>query len=89
MLAILDRSNIGNALIEDLDQDLRMSGHDINVVLLIFFPPFILLELPRTLMLRKLRPSIWLSNLISLSGKALLCAYLSLQIRLRTGIDVY
>ena len=42
--AFLDRINIGNAKIQGLMKDLRMDGHAYNVALLIFFIPYIMLE---------------------------------------------
>ena len=42
--AFLDRINIGNAKIQGLMQDLHMDGHQYNIALLIFFVPYIILE---------------------------------------------
>ncbi|CAG8954286.1 hypothetical protein HYFRA_00005907 [Hymenoscyphus fraxineus] len=44
MLSFLDRINIGNAKIQGLQKDLKLSGSQYNVALLIFFVPYILLE---------------------------------------------
>lgn len=49
MLAILylvshiDRANIGNAKIEGLNTDLRLDGLQWNIVLSLFFVPYVLL----------------------------------------------
>lgn len=43
------------------------------MILLVYFPPVVLLELPSTLMLRILWPSTWLSILVSLSGILVTC----------------
>jgi hypothetical protein len=43
-LAFLDRINVGNAKIQGLMKDLELTGAQYNVVLLIFFVPYILLE---------------------------------------------
>ncbi len=61
MLAFLDRINIGNARIQGLEKDLNMKGHDYNIVLLIFFIPYILFEVPSNIIIRKIAPSTWLS----------------------------
>lgn len=44
LLSFLDRINIGNAKIQGLQKELHMSGSQYNVALLIFFVPYILLE---------------------------------------------
>ncbi len=72
-LSFIDRINIGNASIEGLAKDLRLTGTQYNVALLIFFVPYILLEVPSNLILRKLAPSTWLSLLIFLWGVAAMC----------------
>lgn len=43
-VSFLDRVNIGNAKIQGLTEDLKMKGTDFNVVSLMIFIPFILLE---------------------------------------------
>jgi MFS family permease len=72
-LSFLDRINIGNAKIQGLMKELNMTGTQYNVALLIFFVPYILLEVPSNLILRKVAPSTWLSLLIFLWGVAGMC----------------
>jgi hypothetical protein len=43
LISHLDRANIGNAKIEGLIDDLGMSGIQYNIVLSIFFIPYVLL----------------------------------------------
>jgi hypothetical protein len=64
MAAFLDRINIGNARIMGLEKDLHMKGNDFNIALFVFFVPYILLEVPSNLLMKKVRPSMWLSGLI-------------------------
>ena len=81
MCAFIDRINIGNARIQGLEKDLRMKGHDFNIALLIFFVPYILLEVPSNLLIRKVNPSTYLSSIMVLWGKRYLltlCADLSI-----------
>lgn len=59
-LSFLDRVNIGNARLFNLESDLHMSGSDFNIALLVFFAPYILFEIPSNLVLRKITPRIWL-----------------------------
>ncbi len=61
MLAFVDRINIGNARIQGLEKDLHMKGQDYNIALFVFFIPYILLEVPSNLLLKKIAPSTWLS----------------------------
>lgn len=64
MAAFLHRINIGNARIMGLEKDLHMRGNDFNAALLVFFVPYILLELPSNILMKRIRPSMWLSGLI-------------------------
>ena len=64
MLAFVDRINIGNARIQGLEKDLNMSGQDYNIALCIFFIPYILVEVPSNIIIRKVAPSTWLSLLM-------------------------
>lgn len=41
-----------------------MVGTDFNVALLILFVPFILFEIPSNLIMKKMKPSTWLSVLL-------------------------
>ncbi|KAK9446413.1 major facilitator superfamily domain-containing protein [Limtongia smithiae] len=68
LLAFIDRSNIGNAKIEGLETSLGMSGNDYNIALVVFFLPYILLEVPSNFVLKKVKPSTWLSLILFLWG---------------------
>lgn len=68
MVAFIDRVNLGNARIQGLEKDLGMSGHDYNVAAMIFFIPYILLEVPSNLLIRRFAPSTWLSSIMFLWG---------------------
>ena len=67
-LAYLDRINIGNAKIEGMPHELKMKGNDYNVALLVFFIPYILLEVPSNLILKNLDPPKWLSGMMFICG---------------------
>ena len=43
-LTFLDRVNIGNARLWSLEEDLGMSGYDYNLAILVFYIPYIILE---------------------------------------------
>ncbi|KAL1305047.1 hypothetical protein AAFC00_001988 [Neodothiora populina] len=59
-LSFIDRVNIGMARLGGLEKDLNMKGNDFNVALCIFFAPFILFEIPFNMILKKIKPSVWL-----------------------------
>jgi hypothetical protein len=64
LLSFLDRGNIGNAKIEGLTEDLHMSGAQYNWCLTVFFFTYAAFEVPSNLLLKKLRPSIWLPTIM-------------------------
>lgn len=68
-LAFVDRINIGNARLQGLEKDLHMKGSDYNIALFVFFIPYILLEVPSNILIRKIAPSTWLSSIMVLWGE--------------------
>ncbi|KAJ5467575.1 hypothetical protein N7475_005327 [Penicillium sp. IBT 31633x] len=65
LVSNLDRSNIGNAKIAGLNEDLGLSGIQYNIALSLFFVPYILLEVPSNLLLKRFsRPSLYLGILV-------------------------
>ncbi|KAI9238217.1 MAG: major facilitator superfamily domain-containing protein [Podila humilis] len=57
----LDRSNIGNARIAGLEQDLNLTGTEFNMTLTIFFFGYIFFEVPSNIMLKKVGPKLWIT----------------------------
>ncbi|KAF2646302.1 MFS general substrate transporter [Massarina eburnea CBS 473.64] len=64
LLSFLDRGNIGNAKIEGLVEDLHMTGAQYNWCLTVFFFTYAAFEVPSNLLLKKLRPSVWLPTIM-------------------------
>jgi hypothetical protein len=64
IITFIDRANIGNVKIEGMLTDLDMVGNDYNVALVVYAVPFILLELPSSLVLRRVRPAWWISGIM-------------------------
>ncbi|KAI3337566.1 MFS general substrate transporter [Xylariaceae sp. AK1471] len=60
LLSFLDRGNIGNAKIEGLQEDLKMTDTQYSLCLTVFFFTYAAFEVPSNLMLKRLRPSRWL-----------------------------
>jgi MFS family permease len=61
LLAFLDRVNIANANVFGLSKELGLAGTKYNNALVIFFIPYILFEVPSNIILKKLKPRVWLS----------------------------
>ncbi|KAK2801690.1 hypothetical protein FQN50_007603 [Emmonsiellopsis sp. PD_5] len=69
LLAFLDRVNISNAAIFGLRKDLDIEdGTKYNTALTIFFVPYILFEIPSNILLKKLKPHVWLSGCMFFFG---------------------
>jgi MFS family permease len=63
-LSYVDRSNIGNAKIAGMQEDLDLgTGLKYNTALTVFFVPYALLEIPSNIILKIIRPSIWMAIL--------------------------
>jgi hypothetical protein len=73
MFAFLDRVNLGNAKIQGLTTDLKMDGPMYNVASEILFVPYILLEVPSNLIIKRIRPSYWLGGLMFFWGVTTVC----------------
>lgn len=74
LISQLDRANIGNAKIEGLDKDLGLSGVQYNICNSIFFVPYVLLEVPSNVLLKKFsRPSVYLGILVTSWGIVMTC----------------
>ncbi|KKY29560.1 putative mfs transporter [Diaporthe ampelina] len=69
LLAFIDRSNIGNAKIDGLTQDLGMeTGTKFNIALLVFYIPYILVDVPSNWIVKRIRAGIYLPALITAWG---------------------
>jgi MFS family permease len=57
-----DRVNIANANVFGLSKELKLlDGNKYNNALVIFFIPYILFEIPSNILLKKMKPRVWLS----------------------------
>ncbi|KAL9002053.1 MAG: hypothetical protein Q9188_004999 [Gyalolechia gomerana] len=64
LLSFLDRGNIGNARIEGLVETLNMTGSQYNWCLTVFFFTYCVFEVPSNLLLKRMKPSIWLPSIM-------------------------
>ncbi|KAI0841815.1 MFS general substrate transporter [Hypoxylon sp. FL0890] len=64
VLSFLDRINISNARIQGMTEELDLYGNRFNVALFVYFIPYILLEVPSNMVLRKAKPEYYLPFLM-------------------------
>lgn len=60
LISFLDRTNIGNAKVDGLQEDLNMSDGQYNESLTIFFVSYAVFEPLTNILLKRLRPSVFL-----------------------------
>jgi MFS transporter, ACS family, DAL5 transporter family protein len=69
----LDRTNIGNARLVNLEDDLHMTGLDYNVALAVFFPFYVAAEIPSNMMMKRYRPSLWITFIMVAWSITMIC----------------
>ncbi|KAL6247440.1 hypothetical protein RBB50_005786 [Rhinocladiella similis] len=60
----LDRTNIGNAKVGGMEEDLKLSSSDYSLVLSIFFVAYLLFEPPAVMVLARTKPSLFLPSIM-------------------------
>ncbi|PWY85734.1 putative MFS transporter [Aspergillus sclerotioniger CBS 115572] len=74
LLAFLDRVNISNAAVLGLQKDLDIvNGTKYNTALTIFFVPYVIFEIPSNILLKMLKPHVWLSMCMFMFGVVMIC----------------
>ncbi|KAI8092875.1 putative MFS transporter [Halteromyces radiatus] len=73
LMLSLDRNNIGNARLGGLEQDLHMEGNDYYTALTIFFAGYVIFHIPSNLLVKRLRPSFWISFTMVMWGICSFC----------------
>ncbi|KAH7304147.1 high-affinity nicotinic acid transporter [Stachybotrys elegans] len=61
LLCFLDRTNIGNARLFGMEYNLRLVGNQYQIAVAVLFIPYVLVEVPSNLILKKFTPSRWLA----------------------------
>lgn len=56
LFCFIDRANIGNARLAGLEKDLHLKGNDYNMLLSIFFIPYIICEVPANMLCKWVGP---------------------------------
>ena len=69
LVSFVDRTNIGNAKIMGLTDGLHMTGNQYNIAVFVFNIPYVLLDIPSNMLLRKVRPNYMLSAMMFCWGK--------------------
>lgn len=64
LLSFLDRTNIGNARLDTLEADLGMTGLMYNNALAVFFPFYVVAEVPSNMAMKRFRPSVWIPSIM-------------------------
>lgn len=64
LVAFLDRTNIGSARVFGLDAELNMAGSDYNIALFIFFIPYLLLDVPANIIMKRVQPPYYFAFLL-------------------------
>ncbi|KIW96576.1 uncharacterized protein Z519_01967 [Cladophialophora bantiana CBS 173.52] len=68
LISFLDRTNIGNAKIDGLQEDLNLTNNEYNDTLTIFFISYSLFEPLTQILLKRFKPSIFLPTIMILWG---------------------
>jgi len=68
LLSFLDRSNVGNARIEGLTNDLHMTGDEYLTGLTLYFIGYVIFEIPCNIVLKLWTPRAWLPTLTLVWG---------------------
>ncbi|KKA31021.1 hypothetical protein TD95_004106 [Thielaviopsis punctulata] len=73
MLFYLDRAAIGFALINGLVRELRLHGVQINVMMMLYYVPFLILSIPGNLVIRRVGAGRLLSAVVTAWGTVTIC----------------
>ncbi|KAL2816750.1 major facilitator superfamily domain-containing protein [Aspergillus granulosus] len=73
LCSFLDRTNVGNAKILGLEDDLNITNDQYDIGLAVFYLFYILSEVPSNLIIKKASPKIWLPALTMVWGIFTMC----------------
>ncbi|KAI0345948.1 MFS general substrate transporter [Trametopsis cervina] len=73
LLSFIDRSNIGNARVAGLQKSLHMTDHQFSTALTVTYVPYIVMELPMNLLMKRLGANITLPLMVTLWGIVCAC----------------
>ncbi|KAH8588830.1 putative MFS transporter [Bisporella sp. PMI_857] len=73
LCSFLDRTNVGNAKTYKLEADLKITDHQYDTGLAVYYAFYIASEIPSNLVLKKVSPKIWLPALTVAWGIVTMC----------------
>ena len=73
LCSFLDRTNVGNAKLYDLEKDIHITDKHYDDGLAIFYLFYVLSEVPSNLVMKRMSPRIWLPFLTFLWGVIAMC----------------
>ncbi|KAH8772270.1 putative MFS transporter [Hyaloscypha sp. PMI_1271] len=73
LCSFLDRTNVGNAKTYGLETSLKMTDHQYDTGLAVYYATYIASEIPSNLVLRRISPKIWLPALTVMWGIVTMC----------------
>ncbi|KAL8771426.1 MAG: hypothetical protein Q9209_003094 [Squamulea sp. 1 TL-2023] len=73
LLAFIDRSNIGNARIDGLAEDLKLDGTKFNIALTVFYIPYVLIDVPSNWVVKYFGANHYLPGLLIAWGVVGMC----------------
>ncbi|KAJ5784634.1 uncharacterized protein N7503_009846 [Penicillium pulvis] len=68
LLSYMDRTNIANAKVSGMDEDLNLNSNQYSVALVVYFVGYVVFEVPSNLVLARTRPSIFLPTIMIVWG---------------------
>ncbi|KAI4606185.1 uncharacterized protein J4E87_006442 [Alternaria ethzedia] len=73
LLSYMDRTNIGNAKIAGMADDLSLSSEQYSIALVVFFVTYVVFEPPSNMLLVRLKPSVYLPAIMIIWGALTCC----------------
>ncbi|KAL4868726.1 hypothetical protein BDV12DRAFT_209030 [Aspergillus spectabilis] len=64
LLSYMDRTNIGNALVAGMDEDLNINSDRYSIALVVFFIGYVVFEVPSNMLLAHINPSTYLPTIM-------------------------
>ena len=74
---VLDRSNLGNAKTDTIERDLNLGANEFSTLLIVFYIPYALFNIPWSLLAKKYNPSIVIPLAVCLWGAVTMIAVTS------------
>ncbi|KAJ8108799.1 hypothetical protein OPT61_g7919 [Boeremia exigua] len=78
LLSYMDRTNIGNAKIAGMADDLKLSSNEYSIALVVFFVTYVAFEPASNMILVRWKPSLYLPTIMAIWG-ALTCIMAAIQ----------